>query len=138
MGRGGKVLLTLIAYPAIEIVVAIAVASIIGWYWVFIAFVIGMLIGLIIIRVSARRTGQSWAAAVREMRVRQEMGHEPLPQEASTAVPAQTALLIPAGALIAVPGFVTDIVGLIMLIPGVRSVIATRIARAVERRRLEG
>jgi UPF0716 family protein affecting phage T7 exclusion len=46
--------------------------------------------------------------------------------------------LIPAGALIAVPGFVTDIVGLIMLIPGVRSVIATRIARAVERRRLQG
>lgn len=137
MSTGAKFLLVLFGYPLAELIVAVGVASIVGWWWVLVVFVICIPIGIGIMRYGAAATGRSWSAAVATLR---PVGAAPaLAIEASSAPAAspvsaaQRSLLIPAGALIAVPGFLTDIAGLILLLPPVRRRIARRIEAAVRR-----
>ncbi|MFM9134632.1 MAG: FxsA family protein [bacterium] len=141
MSAGAKVLLVVFGYPLAELVVAVAVASVIGWWWVFVAFVVAIPVGIGIMRYGASATGRSWSAAVAALRPEGTDG-APLPPAlgASPGAPlvspvsaAQRSLLIPAGALIAVPGFLTDIAGLALLLPPVRRLIARRIEAAVRR-----
>ena len=53
---------------------------------------------------------------------------------ARSAPPAGTALLVPAGLLLIVPGFLSDLVGFALLVPAVRRVLAARLGEAVLRR----
>jgi UPF0716 protein FxsA len=48
--------------------------------------------------------------------------------------PAATALLVPAGLLLLVPGFLSDVAGLVLLVPAVRRAVAARMGDAVLRR----
>jgi UPF0716 family protein affecting phage T7 exclusion len=48
--------------------------------------------------------------------------------------PAHTLLIVPAGLLIAIPGLVTTLCGLILWLPPVRGALAARIEAAMRRR----
>ncbi len=137
MTTGAKILLVLFGYPLAELVVAVGVASIVGWWWVLVIFVVCIPVGIGIMRYGAAATGRSWSAAVATLRP--DGGAPALAIEgssgpaASPVSAAQRSLLIPAGALIAVPGFLTDIAGLVLLLPPVRRRIARRVESAVRR-----
>lgn len=137
MSPGAKLALVVFGYPLLELIVAIGVASIIGWWWVLVIFVVCIPVGIVLMRYGATATGRSWSAAVAELRaggateLALEARESAPPRAAATA--AQRSLLVPAGLLIAVPGFITDAVGLILLLPPVRRSIAARIERAVRR-----
>jgi len=126
-----------LAYPLVEIALAVLVASIIGWWWVFMAFVIFLAIGLGVVRYALSATGQAWSAAMTTLRTptgeRLEVTATEETRPLTPSPPAQTSLLVPAGLLIAVPGFLTTAIGLVLVLPPVRGRIAARIERAVRR-----
>lgn len=136
MTAGRTIALVVFGYPLAELVVAILVASIIGWYAVFVIFILGIVVGLVIAKLGAQATGRSWRASVDALRPPTSApaitSGAPV-SRSGPAVPARTALLVPAGLLIAVPGFLTDIAGLVLLLPPVRARIAGRIEAAMRR-----
>ncbi len=135
-GRGGWGCLAVLAYPIVEVAIAVAVASVIGWWWVFVLVVGFIVLGLGLVRYALAATGRSFGVAMTTLRTPtgEQMlmieGGEPKPPPAP---PAQTLLIVPAGLLIAIPGFLTTAVGLVLWLPPVRSHIAGRIARAARR-----
>ena len=130
----------LIAYPLVELAIAAWLASIVGWWWVFVAFVAFLTLGLGVVRYALTATGQAWSAALSTWRPPNEADGQVLAITSGAQAPArrerppaQTSLLVPAGLLIAVPGFVTTAGGLVMLLPPVRALIAGRLERAMRR-----
>jgi UPF0716 protein FxsA len=131
---------TLVAWPFVEVIIMVWVAATWGWELLILLILASVITGLVTIRVGINRTGRSWTQALRTLQQRSAAndGERVSGPElelsmgdfgASTpdyAPPAQTVLLIPAGIAIAIPGFLSDIAGLIVLIPAVRRRIAAR------------
>lgn len=131
--RWGCVLL--VAYPIVEIVIAVLVAQVIGWWSLLVAVVACIVLGLGLVRYALGATGRSFGVAIATLQGPGEQGLVAIegPERASTASPAQTLLIVPAGLLIAIPGLVTTVIGLVLWLPPVRARIAARIARAARR-----
>lgn len=144
--RGRLGCLVLIAYPFVELTIAIAIASVLGWWWVLV-FITGCLaLGLGLVRYALGATGQSLRSSLAPLRDerREDTGLPPAitssaqpdiaaHNAANIAAPAQTLLIVPAGLLIAVPGFVTGLVGAVLWLPPVRKRTARRWADAARR-----
>lgn len=144
----GRVGCLLLVWPFLELFVLLWAASTWGWLPVVIAVLASFLAGLVIIRIGVRATGRSWSQALRTLQQRQvivdpDTGNvlaiEPSPDAdagptPSMAPPAQTMLLIPAGVAMAIPGFLSDVAGIILLLPNVRRRIAARWAAGLEPR----
>ena len=103
----------LVVAPAVEIFVAIQVAGAIGWGLVLLAIVVFAFIGFSVMR----RAGAGWWNA---LRVGAASGQAPDGRAA-----AHSALLFLAGLLLFLPGFVSDAVGLLLLLPPVRALLLT-------------
>lgn len=131
--RWGCVLL--VAYPIVEIVIAVLVAQVIGWWWLLVAVVLCVVLGLGLVRYALGATGRSFGVAIATLQGPQGEGLVAIEgvERAQAAPPAQTLLIVPAGLLIAVPGLVTTVVGLVLWLPPVRARIAARIERAARR-----
>ena len=131
--RWGCVLL--VAYPIVEIVIAVLVAQVIGWWWLFVAVVACIILGLGLVRYALGATGRSFGVAIATLQGPGEQSIVAIegPDRASNAPPAQTLLIVPAGLLIAIPGLVTTVIGLVLWLPTVRARLAARIARAARR-----
>lgn len=134
--------IAILAYPLVEIAVAVVIASFIGWWWVFGLLILSLALGLGIVRWSLAATGQAWSAAMSALRTPSgemlQISATTQAQQPRAAPPAQTSLLVPAGLLIAVPGFCTTAAGLVLLLPPVRARIAARMERAMRRTRPPG
>jgi UPF0716 family protein affecting phage T7 exclusion len=96
-------LLTLLALPFLELAVFIVAAATIGFGWALSLVLIGSAAGLLILR---RATG----GHITRMRVD---------------------LIMTAGILLLIPGFITDIVALCLLIPPLRQAMRLALGRAV-------
>ncbi len=108
--RGGVLrwlLAGLILLPLLEIVVLVAVGQWIGVLWT-IALLVGM--AVLGVWISRRETGR----ALRSLRRTVESGRMPT-DEAADAM-----LVILGGFLLVLPGFLTDVVGLLMVLPFTR------------------
>jgi UPF0716 protein FxsA len=125
----------LIAYPFVEVTVAVLVAQVIGWWWLFVIIVACIVLGLGLVRYALGATGRSFGVAIATL---QGPGEQDViaiesASRSTPAPPAQTLLIVPAGLLIAIPGLITTVVGLVLWLPPVRSRIAVRIERAARR-----
>ena len=131
--RWGCVLL--VAYPIVEIAIAVVVAQVIGWWWLLVAVVVCIVLGLGLVRYALGATGRSFGVAIATLQGPGEQGLLAIagPERANAAPPAQTLLIVPAGLLIAIPGLITTAIGLVLWLPTVRARIAARIARAARR-----
>ena len=105
-------------YPLAELLAAMLVASWVGWGWTLLLVVAGIPAGMAVMR----NAGQ---ASFEAMRVAARTGTLPADSGGSHA------LQFFAGLLIAVPGFLTDIVGLLLLLPPVQRVIGRRIGARI-------
>jgi UPF0716 protein FxsA len=105
-------LLTLLALPILELAVFIVVAAIVGFGWALSLVLAGSLTGLLILR-------HLGSAHITRMRVVLEQG-------SFTALQADNrgGQVIFAGILLLVPGFITDIVALILLIAPFRRALS--------------
>jgi len=115
--------ISIILLPAAEIAAFIIVALLLGWIWTLCLFLATTALGVIVLRRSARADLDRFRTAVAAGGV--------------DAIHLESPGLGPmlAGILLVVPGFITDIVGALLLIPAVRRALARSIGRSREARR---
>jgi UPF0716 protein FxsA len=108
-------------YLVVEIVAVVALASWIGLGATVLILLAGTLLGLWLARREGLRALQAMAEAARERRV--------------AHVELTDGLLVAAGGLLlVVPGLVTDVAGLLLLLPPTRALVRRRMVRSAERR----
>jgi UPF0716 protein FxsA len=118
-----------IVFPAIEIFVIVQVAHAIGFALTLLALVAAAFLGSYVMR----RAGASWWRALRG-RVATADGAVVTGQLPDGRAAADAALLFLAGLLIFLPGFVSDGVGLVLLLPPVRALLQAATAAWFVRR----
>ncbi|RNI24900.1 FxsA family protein [Flexivirga caeni] len=106
--------------PIVEIVVIVLVWHVIGW-WTLAALAACFLLGVVVIR-------RAWSGAAQELRASMSEGHAP-----GRAV-ADAPQALAGGVLLLIPGFVTSALGIILILPGMKSV-ARRLVELVLARR---
>lgn len=108
-------------YLTVEIVALVVVGSLIGIGWTLLMLLAGTLVGLWLARREGLRAVQALSAAVQQRRV----PHEEL---------TNGVLVAAGGLLLLLPGLVSDLFGLLLLLPPVRAVVRRRLVRAAEDR----
>lgn len=104
-------LLVLIALPVIEIVVLLQVGSLLGGLNTLVLIVATAALGLLLVKQQGM---QNWVLMQQKLATGEAPGIEIL----------SGVLIFFAGVMLIVPGFVTDVIGLIFVLPPTRQVIA--------------
>ncbi|GGI08801.1 hypothetical protein GCM10011354_30900 [Egicoccus halophilus] len=104
--------------PLVELTVILQVAGVIGTPWTIALLVVDSLIGAWLLKREGRRAWQQFRRALDELRW---PGDEV----------AQGALVLVGGTLLLTPGFVTDVVGFLFLLPPTRRVVAAQVRRRI-------
>lgn len=117
----GKVLLALLVGAVIELYVVILVAGWIGFWSMLGLLVLVSIVGFTVIRMAGVRTMQRYAAAS----ATGQAGGKQL---------ADGAVMLVAGVLLAIPGFVSGAFGLLLLLPPVRALVRGRMSKATAQR----
>jgi UPF0716 protein FxsA len=104
----------LVLWPLAELFVIVKISEAIGFLWVLLLLILSWPVGTRIIRLQGR-------AAMRRLREALAAGRTP------TAEVLDGALVLIGGLLLLVPGFITDAIGLLLLLPPTRA-LARRVA----------
>ncbi|MGB7798491.1 MAG: FxsA family protein [Pseudonocardiaceae bacterium] len=115
------VLLVLLVATIVELTVLIAVGHAIGVLATIGLLILTSLVGAVLLRSEGAR---ALGAVVEALRARRPPHRELLDGMLITA----------AGVLIILPGFVSDLLGLLLLLPPIRSLVRRRILRSASRR----
>jgi len=121
---GLLVFVVLVAWPITEIYVATLAAARFGWGPTLLAILVLSLLGLWVMR-STVRSARSAMAGLDPRRV---------PPTGTGVTAAHASLRFLAGFLLFVPGLVSDALGLLLLVPLVRTVVIALVGQAVVRR----
>ncbi|HET9633640.1 MAG TPA: FxsA family protein [Terrabacter sp.] len=116
-------LVGLLLLPILEIVVIVAVGQWIGGWPTFLLIVATSLLGAWLIR---REGGRAW----RELQQAVRSGRMPAREIADGIV------VLAGGTLLVLPGFITDVVGLLLVLPFTRPVARSLLAAVISRRLL--
>jgi UPF0716 protein FxsA len=114
-----------IVVPLAELYVILKVGDSIGWLPTLAILVIDSLLGSVLLRTQGRTVWRRFNAAVNEGRIPH--------REVMDGV-----LVIFGGAFLITPGFITDVLGLVLLIPPTRTVIRGILQRRLGRRIMVG
>jgi UPF0716 protein FxsA len=113
--------LLFIVVPIAELAVIIQVGDAIGVWWTIAILLADAILGSVLMRAQGRSAWRRFNGAVQEGRV-----------------PAREVLdgafVITGGVLLVTPGFITDVVGLVLLIPPTRALLRRLLVRRLERR----
>lgn len=112
-----------VVVPLVEIWTILQVGKVVGPWWTIALLVLDSIIGSWIIR---REGGRAWAA------LRQALGAGRMPASEL----ADAALILIGGTLMLTPGFVTDAVGILLILPMTRPIARRMLTTVVERRLL--
>jgi UPF0716 protein FxsA len=112
-----------IIWPLVEIVMLVLVADWVGWGWALFGLVGLSFLGVLVIRGTFR--------AAREI-ASSNASPEELPRLGTQAADAGLRFL--AGVLLLVPGYFTGLIGLLLLLPPIRSLTRAAVGNAVVRR----
>jgi UPF0716 protein FxsA len=113
--------LLFIVVPIAELAVIIQVGQAIGVWWTIAILVADSILGSVLMRAQGRSAWRRFNVAV-------QTGHVPAREVLDGA------LVITGGVLLLTPGFITDILGLLLLIPPTRAVVRAVLVRRLERR----
>lgn len=108
-------------YLVVEIVALVALGSAIGLGWTLLVLLAGSLLGMWL----ARREGVRAAQAIAEALTQRRLAH---------AEVTDGMLVAAGGVLLFVPGLVTDVAGILLLLPPVRHLVRNRLVRVAEDR----
>jgi UPF0716 protein FxsA len=111
-------------YLVVEIVALVALGSAIGLGWTLLVLLAGSILGLWLARREGVRAAQALAEALSNRRV-------------PTAEVTDGMLVAVGGVLLFVPGLVTDVAGLLLVLPPTRALVRRRLVRAAEERNPE-
>ena len=115
--------LLFIVVPIAEIYVIIQVGQAIGALWTILLLIADSIIGARLLSWQGRRAWARFQEAIAAGRV----PHREV---------LDGALIIAGGAFLLTPGFITDVVGLVLLVPPSRTLVRRVLTRAIVRRRL--
>ncbi len=118
--------LLLFGYPLLEVATAYLVALAIGWGWMLLLLVIGIPIGFALMRNAADAAMAELVATQQEA---QRTGQPPAVTDGG-----RHALAFVGGLLIAIPGFWTDLLGLLLVVPLTQRLFRSRSRRWFESR----
>lgn len=110
-----------IVVPLAELYVILRVGDDIGWLWTILLLAADSIIGSLLLRSQGRVVWRRFNDAMASGR----MPHREV---------VDGVLVIFGGALLLTPGFLTDVVGLLLLIPPTRAVIRRQVVRRLGRR----
>ena len=110
-----------VAVPLVEIWAILQVGRVIGPWWTIALLVVDSVVGAWLVR---REGGRAWRA----LRTALQGGRMPARELADGA------LILVGGTLMLTPGFVTDVVGILAILPVTRPVARRLLTRVVERR----
>jgi len=114
----GKLLILFIALPLVETWLLIKIGGIIGAVWTILAVITTAVIGSQLVR----RQGLQTFAQIQACQARGEMPAVPI---------LEGAALLLAGAFLVTPGFITDTLGFLLLVPALRQHAAKQILARV-------
>lgn len=114
-----------VVVPLVEIYVLVQVGQVIGAWWTILLLVLDSILGTMLIRAEGRR---AWRA------LREALSTGRMP----AAELADGALILVGGTLMLAPGFVTDVAGVLLILPVTRPFFRRVLAAAVSRRLLAG
>ncbi len=129
--RPAWVLLTLIGVPVLEIVVIIAVGHAIGFWPTVLALIAMTALGSYLLRREGHRTWQSLRDSMRGVNVD---GVTVRPRAMPTQQLGDGALVVVGAVLLIVPGFLTDILGIVCLLPATRPLPRKMLGHLLARR----
>src|SRR5919106_3652239 len=109
-------ILIFLVVPLIELIIIIQVGQLVGAWWTVAALVAVSVAGAWLMRREGTRAWGNFRAALASGRV-------------PTDEVLEGALVLFGGALLLTPGFVTDVLGLMLMIPPIRRLVATAIKR---------
>jgi len=112
-------LLLLLIFPVLELFVFVRVSSAIGFFPALLLIIAGSALGVLVMRVAG------FAAA---LRARESLQRGELPAEEMF----QGLMLAVGGGLLLIPGFISDVLGLLCLLPFTRKLVANRLRRRAE------
>lgn len=118
-------MLLFVIVPIVEIVVIIQVGQVIGAWWTVLLLVADSLLGAWLLRREGARTWRAFREAL-------EVGRWPGDEV------AQGAMVIVGGTLLLTPGFVTDVVGFVLLVPISRRLLSRTVRSRVRARVVGG
>jgi UPF0716 protein FxsA len=112
--------IALFLLPIAELAVFVALALTIGWLWAICLFIATSALGLILLQRSGRSNIDRFREAFR--------------REGFSAIHLESPGLGPVlgGILLVFPGFITDVAGALLLVPGIRRKLRALIAHARE------
>ncbi|MDQ6874400.1 MAG: FxsA family protein [Actinomycetota bacterium] len=113
----------LIVVPIVEIAIIIQVGQLIGPLWTVALLIASAVVGSWLLRREGRRTWRAFREALAEPRV-------------PTRQVADGALVLLGGALMITPGFLSDVVGILCLLPPTRTLLRRAVTGVVARRLL--
>lgn len=108
--------LAFLAVPLLELWVIVQVGDVLGFWPTLLVLVADSVLGAVLVR---REGGRAWR------RFREALGEGRIPDDEII----QGALLLLGGALLLTPGFVTDLVGLALVLPVTRDPVARLVRR---------
>ncbi|WP_432478347.1 FxsA family protein [Nocardioides sp. GXQ0305] len=112
-----------VGVPLLEIYVLIQIGQVIGAWWTILLLILASVVGTWLVR---REGGRAWQALTTALQTGR-MPHREL---------ADGALILIGGTLMLTPGFVTDAVGVLLILPVTRPLARRVMARVVARRLL--
>jgi UPF0716 protein FxsA len=99
-----RIIGVLLLIPLLDVLLLVVLMGAVGWQIVLLAVVLSALVGLLLVRAEGRHT----LARIRRKTTQGELPTDEL---------LDGALLLIAGALLLTPGLVTDLVGLLLVVP---------------------
>ncbi|WP_327685267.1 FxsA family membrane protein [Streptomyces sp. NBC_00467] len=118
--------LAVAAWLVLEIWLLTLVAGAAGGWTVLALLIAAGIVGGAVVKRAGRRAFRNLTETVQ----RQQNGQAPPPESGSTG----NGFLMLGGLLIMLPGLISDVVGLVLLVPPVRSYLGRRAERSLERR----
>lgn len=112
-------LFLILLFPLIELAVMIKVGSVIGVGWTLLLIIAGAFIGAAVLRVAGVATA---------LRARERLNRGELPEQEML----EGLVIALGGGLLMLPGFISDIVGLLCLIPFTRRLMLGRVRQRMQ------
>ena len=112
-------LLLFVLFPVLELFVFVKVSGAIGFFPALLLVILGSMLGVFVLRIAGLATA---------LRARESLNRGELPAQTML----EGLMLALAGGLLILPGFVTDVLGLIMLLPLSRRLVANKMRERAE------
>ncbi|KIF73481.1 membrane protein [Streptomyces sp. 150FB] len=119
----------------LEIWLLVVVGNAAGGFTVLALLVGAAVLGAVVIKSAGRRAFRNFQNLTRTLQRQQQAGGAVPPEDPEeVAGSGRNGFLMLGGVLIMVPGLITDVVGLLLLLPWVRSMVGRFTERSLERR----